>query len=169
MKGRIELGDITPHNLGQLKNVNSVIFPVSYTERFYKSVLESGELAKLAYFEDVIVGGVACRVDTDEPTGQKHLYIMTLGCLSAYRRMGIGSLLLEHVLAVAKKREYLSTIMLHVQVSNDDAIGFYKKHGFEVKETKKDYYQRIEPTDAHVLVLPLKPAAAEAEAGAKAD
>jgi hypothetical protein len=28
-----------------------------------------------------------------------------------------------------------------VQVSNDDAINFYKKHGFEVKETKKDYYQ----------------------------
>lgn len=74
-----------------------------------------------------------------------------------------------------------------MQINNDDAINFYKKHGFDVKETKKDYYQvtavvpfslqslnsltlvldtqKIEPTDAHVLVKPLK--AEGAEGGAK--
>ncbi|MGH0183583.1 UNVERIFIED_CONTAM: hypothetical protein FKN15_012587 [Acipenser sinensis] len=49
MKGsRIELGDVTPHNIKQLKRLNQVIFPVSYNEKFYKDVLEVGELAKLA-------------------------------------------------------------------------------------------------------------------------
>ncbi|CAG8542502.1 16825_t:CDS:2 [Acaulospora colombiana] len=44
---RISLGDVTPNNLGQLKRLNSVLFPVNYSERFYKDVLEVGEFAKL--------------------------------------------------------------------------------------------------------------------------
>lgn len=45
--GRTELGDITPHNIKQLKKLNQVVFPVTYNDKFYKDVLEVGELAKL--------------------------------------------------------------------------------------------------------------------------
>eukprot|EP00116_Pleurobrachia_bachei_P018402 sb/3478664/ len=47
-KPRVELGDLTQHNLQQLKVLNQVVFPVSYNDKFYKDVLEVGELAKLA-------------------------------------------------------------------------------------------------------------------------
>ena len=41
-----------------------------------------------AYFNDVVVGAVCCRVETE---GDKHrMYIMTLGCLAPYRRLGVG-------------------------------------------------------------------------------
>lgn len=43
----MELGDVTPHNIKQLKRLNQVTFPVSYNDKFYKDVLELGELAKL--------------------------------------------------------------------------------------------------------------------------
>lgn len=46
-RGRIELGDITQHNIKQLKRLNQVVFPVTYNDKFYKDVLEVGELAKL--------------------------------------------------------------------------------------------------------------------------
>lgn len=49
-KSKIELGDITPHNIKQLKRLNTVVFPVSYNEKFYKDVLEAGELAKLGKY-----------------------------------------------------------------------------------------------------------------------
>lgn len=59
-RSKIELGDVTPHNIKQLKLLNQVVFPVSYNEKFYKDVLEAGELAKLAYYNDIVVQCCFC-------------------------------------------------------------------------------------------------------------
>merc|ERR1712020_548452 len=159
---RIDLGDVTPHNIKLLKKVNQVVFPIVYHDKFYKDVLEAGELAKLAYYNDVVVGAVCCRIDLtpasedgSQGAGRK-LYIMTLGCLAPYRRLGIGTRMLEHVLNIVKEDGNYTSIFLHVQVNNESAIEFYKKFGFNIVETKEQYYKRIEPADAHVLEKFLK-------------
>ena len=73
---RIDLGDVTPHNIKLLKKVNQVVFPIVYHDKFYKDVLEAGELAKLAYYNDVVVGAVCCRIDlTPSEDGQPKRYI----------------------------------------------------------------------------------------------
>merc|ERR1712173_416346 len=126
---------------------------------FYKDVLEAGELAKLAYYNDVVVGAVCCRIDlttTEDGQTKRKLYIMTLGCLAPYRRLGIGTRMLEHVLNIVKEDGNYTSIFLHVQVNNESAIEFYKKFGFNIVETKEQYYKRIEPADAHVLEKFLK-------------
>ena len=46
----------------------------------------------LAYYNDIVVGAVCCRVDKSD--NGRRLYIMTLGCLAPYRRLGIGKVLL---------------------------------------------------------------------------
>lgn len=152
--GRIELGDITHHNIKQLKRLNQVVFPVSYNDKFYKDVLEVGELAKLAYFNDIVVGAVCCREDKSE--GQRRLYIMTLGCLAPYRNLGIGTAMLKHVLTLCKQDGKFDNIYLHVQINNESAIKFYEKHGFKIVEKKENYYKRIEPADAYVLQKDLR-------------
>lgn len=73
-----------------------MVFPVSYNDKFYIDVLEAGELAKLAFYNDIVVGAVCCRVDSSE--NKRRLYIMTLGCLYPYRRLGIGSVMVNHIL-----------------------------------------------------------------------
>lgn len=147
-QGRIELGDITKHNIRLMRLLNQSIFPVNYNDRFYKDVLEAGELAKLAFYNDVIVGAVCCRLE--QVDNEKRLYIMTLGCLFTYRRLGIGTTMLEHVLDHAQKKG-IDNIYLHVQINNEGAIEFYKKFGFEIVDKKEDYYKRIEPSSALVL------------------
>jgi len=148
-KARIALGEVTVHNIRQLKRLNTVVFPVSYNDKFYKDVLQAGELARLAYYNDVVVGGVCCRVDTSN--GLRELYIMTLGCLAPYRRLGIGTIMLKHVLDYVERDGNFDSIFLHVQVNNDSAISFYQRFGFNIVETKPAYYKKIEPADAHVL------------------
>ncbi len=76
---------------------------------------------------------------------------MTLGCLAPYRRLGIGSRMLKHVLDYVEKEGNFESVFLHVQINNDSAIEFYKRFGFDIVETKEQYYKRIEPADAHVL------------------
>ena len=76
---------------------------------------------------------------------------MTLGCLAPYRRLGIGTKMLRHVMDIVEKDGNFDSVVLHVQVSNEGALQFYKNFGFEIVETKEAYYKRIEPADAHVL------------------
>ncbi|KAL1767012.1 N-alpha-acetyltransferase 50 isoform X1, partial [Sigmodon hispidus] len=125
----------------------------SYNAKFYKDVVEVGKLAKLAYFNDIAVGTVCGKVDHSQ--NQKRLYIMTLGCLAPYQRLRIGTKMLNHILNICEKDDSFDNIYLHVQISNESATDFYRKFGFEIIETKKNY-KRIESADAHVLQKNLK-------------
>ena len=64
--------------------MNAVVFPVVYHDKFYRDVLDAGDLAKLAYYNDIVVGAVCCRVDTSAESGERKLYIMTLGELGIH-------------------------------------------------------------------------------------
>ena len=87
----------------------------------------------------------------DDACTPKQLYIMTLSCLPAYRRRGLASSLLNFVLEGVKKRKDVKEIGLHVQVTNEEAIAFYEKHGFHKKKEIPDYYTAIQPTAAYYL------------------
>lgn len=76
----------------------------------------------VAYFNDVVVGGVCCRVDVVQiPEGssgppRKTLYIMTLGTLAPYRGYGVGTMLLNHVFSLCERDPSIRSVSLHVQV-----------------------------------------------------
>jgi hypothetical protein len=133
---KVTFGSLTEKNLGQLKVLNSVVFPVHYNDKFYASLLHSPELSQLgtdsqynltnfiiffesvaliflnqrtfnlelarcslssfflipiAYYNDVLVGAVCCRLEKkDQNSKDLRLYIMTLGVLAPYRQLKIG-------------------------------------------------------------------------------
>ncbi|KAG0165726.1 N-alpha-acetyltransferase 50 [Apophysomyces sp. BC1034] len=141
---RVALGDITPNNIGQLRKLHNVLFPVKYDDKCYNNILEAGELAKLVYYNDVCVGAVC-----SQKNGEK-IEVLTLGVLKPYRGLGLGQTLLNHILDQAKERGSTS-IDAYVQTSDDSAVAFYKHHGFELISTEKDYFKQLDQKDAYVF------------------
>ncbi|KAF8965344.1 N-alpha-acetyltransferase 50 [Entomortierella lignicola] len=153
---RVGLGDVTVNNLGQVKRLNSILFPIVYNASFYKEILEVGEFAKIVYFNDICVGAVCCRKEAiEETTTMQNLYIATLGVLAPYRHLGLGSKLLAHILENAElpssTEPKIGKVYLHVQVKNEEALEFYKKHGFHIADTIPNYYPQFDDNDAHRL------------------
>ncbi|EDQ92832.1 uncharacterized protein MONBRDRAFT_13971 [Monosiga brevicollis MX1] len=150
-RARMALGELTPHNVKQLALICNSIFPVSYSDKFFKTAVAAGELSKIIYCDDILVGGVCCRLDKIPDSKNNKLYIMILGVLAPYRRMGLGKLMVEHVLKLAEDDKTVTAISLHVQTNNEDAVAFYKNFGFEIVETVQGYYKKPTPMDAYVL------------------
>lgn len=62
-----------------------------------------------------------------------------------------GGRLLRHVLEKAQQHEEVIEAYLHVHVTNEDAIRFYKKYGFIERGVVQQYYRRLNPPDAVIL------------------
>lgn len=62
---------------------------------------------------------------------QPHWYLMMLGVAPAYQGQGIGSLLVQPVLQKAD----CEGLPCYVETSNEAAVRFYQKHGFEIVRT----------------------------------
>lgn len=144
--------------------MNLACFPVQYQETYYKNVVESKneDLCKFAYWNGYVVGAACSRVENVEGSDRQRLYIMTLCVLAAYRGRGIGAQLIQSILDYyeSQKDSSLSKvdeIALHVQISNEDAMNFYKtKFGFEQGEMVENYYKRIDPPHCYLLYKKLR-------------
>lgn len=93
---KVEIGDITPANLQQLRVLNTATLPVRYSDKFYNDLLNiyDREYLKFAFVNGFVVGGACARVeDHPDDSAKKRLYIMTLNVLAPYRRKGIGKTL----------------------------------------------------------------------------
>ena len=138
------VANLSDKNIGQFKKMNSACFPVTYHENFYSKILEY-DFTALAYVQDVMVAGVACRIEPPESEGEKpKCCVMTLCVLKPYRRYGIASLLLKWVFDELERRSCgCGQVKLQVQTSNEEALTFYQSHGtfffnfeFRIKKAK---------------------------------
>ena len=63
----ISFGDASPKNVEQLRKLNLAVFPVRYNDKFYEDLANNrqGQLpyTHLAYFADIMVGAICCRVE----------------------------------------------------------------------------------------------------------
>lgn len=70
-----------------------------------------------------------------------------------YRKQGIGCLLLERLIEIAKKTEF-DILGLEVNEKNIPAIKLYEKYGFEKVGVRKRYYNNVD--DAILMDLKIK-------------
>lgn len=166
----VNLDDLTANNLGTFKKINEVCLPTRYPEAWYKDSLNSDRLVKLAFYSELPVGAIRGKtinashnlpnfeVATSTQVSPKIIpnavYIESLAVLKAYRGLHIASELLNWLIEETKQK-FIHSIVLHVHVDNEDAIGWYTKKGFVKGELVKDYYkeQGLTNPDAYILSL----------------
>lgn len=149
---------VSPATLPDLRALNASVFPVAYNDRFYADLaLHPPELSLLAYDGLRAVGAVCARLEWDpspsypEATDERaafpphparlgrhgdpvRVYLMTIGVDTSYRRSGLGSALLSHIVRVARNwgsdNPRIGRIVLHVHVKNEEAVAWYLARGF---------------------------------------
>lgn len=78
--------------------------------------------------------GIALLGDAEHPEAEVH----TIGVDPSCHRSGVGTLLLEALLAEAGRRG--GPVFLEVRTDNAAAIALYAKHGFHIIGLRKNYY-----------------------------
>ncbi|KAI0699265.1 acyl-CoA N-acyltransferase [Cytidiella melzeri] len=150
---RVSFASVTPNNLGTVRKLNSVLFPIRYSDKFYHDIVEPEveDFCKLIYYNDIPVGTFCCRLETSGD--QAKLYVMTMGVLAPYRSRGLGAQSIRHIIeaAASRSKPHIKAVYLHVQTSNDGAKTFYERHGFKEVALAENYYKKITPHDAWIL------------------
>jgi N-alpha-acetyltransferase 50 len=101
LSSKVTFASLTQNNLGTVRRLNSVLFPIKYSEKFYSEILspEVENFCKLSvcryvpffshsqrtnrtpvYYNDIPVGTICCRIETKENV--HHLYLLTMGVLA---------------------------------------------------------------------------------------
>ncbi|ACO64195.1 predicted protein [Micromonas commoda] len=148
--------DLTPENEPELRRLNSVVFPIRYSDKFYQECAAAGRVTQLAYIGDELVGAIACRLELTPLKSGARLYLMTVGVYAPHRNGAIGTRLLRHALNEGSADTFIEDAYLHVHTPNTEAIAFYKRFGFVEDGVVQNYYKRLDPPDAAVLKLNLR-------------
>jgi len=121
---------------GEIQNT-SISFPLAVVRRPDNPVVaEDKVVAYIIYWQigdDVQINNVAVHPDC--------------------RGLGLGEAMMRHVIARVRAAG-ASFVTLEVRQSNTPALTLYKKLGFEIMGTRKNYYTKPDE-DAHVMALDL--------------
>jgi ribosomal protein S18 acetylase RimI-like enzyme len=121
-------------------------------EKIYLEMIEAPPLEKASEFQSELIsinGPVYYAIHNEKVVGwcdvfpkdnprQNHRGSLGMGILPQFRGQGVGSLLLEKVIAQAKKFG-LEKIELNVYTTNAAGIALYKKFGFEQEGLIRKY------------------------------
>ena len=119
---------IIDKSVEQLKVLNKHIYPDSDKEAIYTEVLKRGPTFNYyGVYNDIAVGAVVTRQEDQK------LYIAILHVLPRYRRLGVGSRLLDKALEIAKNKN-LKTVYLHAPAGDEALAAFLANKEFTQEE-----------------------------------
>jgi len=140
--------------------INRACLPENYTSLFFMNLYKRfPETFIVAEANREIVGYIMCRIETGIPSFKllgitRKAHVISIAVLPNHQQKGIGyALMREATQAMVNYRA--KECYLEVRESNLPAVGLYKKLGFEIARTARNYYANGE--DAFVMArhLPL--------------
>lgn len=158
LKLKYKLRRFKPSDIEKVMQINRECLPENYTTLFFMNVYKRfPEAFIVAEADEKIVGYIMCRIETGIPTFKllgitKKGHVISIAVLPSHHRQGIGYALIKE--ATHAMREYnAKECYLEVRESNLPAVTLYKKLGFEIARTIRNYYADGE--DAYLMAKEL--------------
>jgi ribosomal-protein-alanine N-acetyltransferase len=139
-------------------NINRICLPENYAPYFFLDTFNTlPETFIVAEVQGNVVGYIMCRMehgfsDLRKLRFSKKGHIISVAVMPDFRRQSMGHSLVEQALTALSSLS-ADECYLEVRITNELAIGLYKKMGFEITRTIPHYY--YDGSDAHVMTKPL--------------
>lgn len=117
-----------------IANLEKICFSQPWSENVILESFMNGTKFFVAQKDDKVLGyiGISCVLDEG--------YITNIAVYPAFRKMGIGTALIQRVFELAEELT-LSFVSLEVRESNSTAISLYEKLGFKKEGLRMDFYR----------------------------
>jgi ribosomal-protein-alanine N-acetyltransferase len=149
-----------PSDLEGVIKINRKCLPENYTTLFFMNLYKRyPETFIVAEVDGEIVGYIMCRIETGIPSFKllgitKKGHVISIAVLPEHQQKGIGyRLMLDATQAMLNYKT--KECYLEVRESNLPAVQLYKKLGFEIARTLKNYYADGENALLMAKKLPL--------------
>ncbi len=145
LKANYKLRRFKPSDLDAVIRINRECLPENYTTLFFMNLHKRfPETFIVAETNGKIAGYIMCRIETGIPSFKllgitRKGHVISIAVLPEHQRRGIAHALMKETMqamASYKAKE----CYLEVRTSNVPAVRLYKKLGFEIARTIRDYY-----------------------------
>lgn len=124
---------MTDDDLDAIMAIEPHIYSHPWSRGNFSDSLASGYSAWVLLDGAKIIGYALMMMVLDEA------HLLNLSIAKAYQKQGLGRLLLEHMISVAK-RHRAANMFLEVRPSNISAIALYENIGFNEMAIRRGYY-----------------------------
>ena len=135
MKNNIIIDKMSIDDLDSIKSVLQDEFDDFWNYNVFKEELKNeNSYYIIAKLENNIVGfgGIWKAVDD--------VHITNIVVRKKFRKLGIGNVILEHLIKIGRNIQDINSITLEVNSKNTPAINLYLKFGFKKVGLRKNYY-----------------------------
>ncbi|MFX1252801.1 MAG: ribosomal protein S18-alanine N-acetyltransferase [Promethearchaeota archaeon] len=136
-------------DIDDVLHINQITLPEHYPAYFFNEIARKWPKGFLVATVDTgdghlkIVGYCMIRIEKKIRKGiyiTQTAHLLSIAVLKEYRKQGIASALLKRAYNALKKSNTFQGIYLEARESNTPAISLYKKLGFEIVRTRRNYY-----------------------------
>lgn len=133
LSSRYQFRPMVESDLDAVMEIEPHIYSHPWSRGNFSDSLISGYSAWVLLDGAKIIGYALMMMVLDEA------HLLNLSVAKAYQKQGLGRLLLEHMIAIAKKHA-AANMFLEVRPSNISAIALYENIGFNEMAIRRGYY-----------------------------
>ncbi|CAD5229125.1 unnamed protein product [Bursaphelenchus okinawaensis] len=157
-----------------VKALSDIVFPINYPLGYFCECITQGEHDHLSIFGPIGLNGFVFIIknyhsplyglrytpedaEVAKLSNYKCAYISTIAIQPSHQRRGLASFMMAQIMYQMSKSEKPPDVLyLHVMTTNEKAIRFYRKMGFEKFKKVKNFYKScsIYP-DAYIMIKKL--------------